>query len=354
MRRIAMIVPIFFMLTACVQQPAYRVDPQMDSIVAGATQTAASSLLSATAVAREATRQAVVAQAAQEATATRAAYEATTAAAQAAQETAVAIIASETAVAATATAQHQAEVNTLLGEETRMWLSINGTREAISTNATATAVKRTIDDDLARRQRRRTWGNIATGGVTVLLLLLGAAAVWRIHKGGQAFFNDSGQLVAIERPFGGIVVLPIRQRSEAVVIDAPPPVNNMPRPQAPREIPGTVNGQQRTFAVQQDDEVKPETWRALAVALLVHCANFSRNGVREHTDRQGWQWGDISQPEYNKAFQFMEKNGYLKPGRGAENNLTDKGYDWLARWIPNSLTLTLPYPEETAVDQATR
>lgn len=356
MKKLVTIATIAIVLTACVEKPGtYQADPQMDSIVAGATQTAAGQRLNETAVARQATQQSVIYMATQQAQATRSAYEATVQAAQSIQATQAAAFIQQTAVAATATTQRQNELNALIGEETRIALSFASTREAISIQATATAVQREIDDDLARRERNRFWGNVAMGGVICILLSFGAALVWRVHKGGQAYFNDNGQIVAIERAVGGIVLLSTRQTVQAqpVVIDVPP-VREFPRPQAPREIPGTVNGQSRTFEVDQDDEVKPETWRALAVALLVHCANFSRNGVREHTDRAGWQWGSISQPEYNKAFQFMEKNGYLKPGKGAENNLTDKGYDWLTRWVPNSLSLSLPYPEELTTDQIRR
>lgn len=341
------------LLAACADQPGtYQADPQMDSIVAGATQTAAGQRINETTVARQATQQAVIYQATQVAQATRSAYEATAQAAESIRATTQAAFASQTAVAATATTQRQNEINALIGEETRVALMFAGTREALSIQATATAVQRDMDDDLARRERRRVWGNVALGGVTSLAILLGAALVWRVHKGGQAFFNDNGQIVAIERSIGGIVVLPIRQQLQAssVVIDQPPPVLELPRSVAPREIPGMVGGQPRTFAVDQNDEVRPETWRALAVALLVHCANFSRNGVMEHTTRAGWRWGSLSQPEYNKAFQFMEKNGYLRPGKGAENNLTDKGYDWLLRWVPNSSSPSLPRPELSTVD----
>lgn len=353
----ALMIALAILLTACVEPAGqYMADPQMDSIVAGATQTAAGARMNETAVAREVTQQAIIQQATQIAIATRQSHDATATAAQAIQATAIAAIASQTAVAATATTQRQNELNALIGEETRSALAFAATRESIAIQATATAVRRDGDDDLARRQRHRTWGNVALGGVTILLLSFGGVLVWRSAQGGQAFFNDAGQLVAIERPLGGIVLLDARQH-KTTVIEAAPPINNLPqppRPHAPREIPGTVHGKPASFEVDQDDEVRPETWRVLAVALLVHCATFSRNGVREHTNKEGWRWGDISQPEYNKAFQFMEKNNYLRPGRGTENSLTDKGYDWLIRWLPNSLEPSLPYPELAAANQATR
>ena len=359
MKKAVAIASILLVIVACAEQPAYRqADPAMDAIVAGATQTAVAVLLNETAVAQEATRQAIIYQATQMAQQTRTSYEATVQAVQAQQATAAAIVAQQTAVAATATAQRQNEIDALVGEENRIALIALGTRQAVESAATATAVHRDIEDDLAKRRRWSVAKNVGVGGFVLFLLGLGYEILRRIHKGAQAFYNDSGQVVAVEKAFGGVLVFPIRQAitANATVIDGDPqpPINNLPRLQAPREIPGMVGGQPRTFAVAQDDEVRPETWRALAVALLVHCANFSRNGVLENINRAGWQWGSISQPEYNKAFQFMEKNGYLKPGKGAENNLTDKGYDWLLRWIPNSLTITLPYPEETAANLLTR
>jgi hypothetical protein len=111
----------------------------------------------------------------------------------------------------------------------------------------------------------------------------------------------------------------------------------------PREIP-TRNrkGGETTTAVEDKSDITGYSWQSFAIAVMCQRTNISKESICKETANQSKYHYKVSQPQYLAIYNMMQKNQYMKGG----NELTQTGWQYLSRWVPESHQILLPCPED--------
>lgn len=345
MHKIIFIGIIIMALSACEPVPTGTggTDPETQALLAVATQTGAANLIARTQTAQLATEQSAYAQATAVSYNATATQQASDYATQSAYVQATAVSATETAVYLPVGVQQTTDAQTVLME-----------RENAASTATAVSIQLEMENNRKSAERMDKFWNgfmLFLGGLGFAIVMVLVSMAIRTVRPVPPVYDDAGNVIGMD----GRHYLETSQRARrAVVIEnqpepaqIPPPYSTMKNTTDTRTMPGHKNGRPHEWTLPEENPVKDETWTKLAVALLVCNVNFSRDDVLDRTKRN-WQYGRMSQPEYNGAYEFMREKGWVGGHMGQDKMTTDL-YEFLENYVPSHEEIALPHPDEAEI-----
>ncbi len=135
------------------------------------------------------------------------------------------------------------------------------------------------------------------------------------------------------------------ERMTAVDLDGDGDIGEPIEPNGVRRIPGNRGGKPHVEELERKLPVSAKAFRSFAIAVLCDKVRISKKEICEHTSKDSYRHGAISQPNYLKIYNYLVKYGFIDTASSTDKNkLTTVGWDELSRWIPESFTPNLPPP----------